>query len=52
MGWGADGSPCRKHTQAAARCYLGNDIPVLSMNLSNGSQLSQTSEDLVELKQK
>lgn len=36
--------------QGAARWYLGNDIAVLGMDLSNGSQLSQTGEDLVQLK--
>lgn len=35
----------------AAR-YLGDDVPVLSVDLSKGPQLSQAGEDLVELKQK
>lgn len=52
----ANGMPPRAQAesalQVAAACYLGNDIPILSMNLSNGSQLSQTGEDLIELKQK
>lgn len=38
--------------QGAAHRYLGNDVPVLSVDLSNGSQLSQAGEDLVELKRK
>lgn len=38
--------------QGAARRYLGNDVPILSVDLSNGSQLSQAGKDLVELKRK
>lgn len=38
--------------QGAARHYLGNDVPILGVDLSNGSQLSQAGEDLVELKRK
>lgn len=38
--------------RGTAQRHLGNDIPVLSMNLCDGSQLSQTGEDLVQLKEK
>lgn len=38
--------------QGAVPCYLGNDVPVLSVHLSDGPQLSQTREDLIQLKQK
>lgn len=38
--------------QGAAPPYLGNDVPVLSVDLSDGSQLAQAGEDLVELKWK
>lgn len=45
-----NGMQTQSTLQGAARCYLGNDIPILSMNLSNGPQLSQAGEDLIELK--
>lgn len=36
----------------AAPSYLGNDVPILSVHLSDGPQLSQTGEDLIQLQQK
>lgn len=44
--------PRRKRTARSCPCYLGDDVPVLSVDLSKGPQLSQAGEDLVELKQK
>jgi hypothetical protein len=48
-GWYAD--PCSPRMLTLCS-YLGNDISILGMNLSNGPQLSQAGEDLIELKQK
>lgn len=44
--------PRQKAVPGSCTPHLGNDIPVLGVNLSNGSQLAQTGEDLVELKEK
>lgn len=49
---GTQSEACAESPLQGAAChYLSNDIPVLGMNLSDGSQLSQAGEDLVELKQ-
>ena len=45
----AQGAPA---PQGATPPYLGDDVPILSVHLSNGPQLSQTRGDLIQLKQK
>lgn len=45
----AQGAPA---PQGAMPRYLGDDVPVLRVHLSDGPQLSQTREDLIQLKQK
>ena len=45
----AQGAPA---PQGATPPYLGDDVPILSVHLSDGPQLSQTREDLIQLKQK